>query len=839
MIGNVTVTRSAVIAWFVAEPVSVSFRPDSDVEELIKSSAAGLAELVERRVFWRVTTRPYAVRQYAEATHDDALAAGDPLPGWVEFQRRDQEHMLGTSLSEKWVYLGVRIGSRRYQDPRREVHELRETLLDISDKVTAYGLDARPAQPVDMEWLLRRSIGLGLPAPAIDGSVLGDYDQDDLPELWEHARWSCEPWGRTVKVTGKAPSGVDVTRHVAILTMGRVGDMHIPEDPRGGWMQRTDRLPFPVEWMGTTDVLPSDKVVGKLRHQMDVILDQWKHYKEDHRIEPPESLKRQHAMALHSEDEVSSGLGGLASRTEGWYRLAVWGDTEAETLTHVRQVQKLYGRSVAWVHSYDQYKLAREFIAGEPVANTAHCRRMSVLALAAALPAATAEIGDRYGCVLGWTAGSSRRAAIWHPWRDMEVFERSGLLVTAGGLGSGKTVAAGSIVYRTAMAGVPWHVFDPTGRLRALCELPELAGRTKYIDLLRGEAGALNPYRVVAEPRREHYESKKDWENAKSEAAAQRKSLCKDVLRSFLPRETRTQAKAASVLTRAVNRVHGAYTSAPNQVLLELLAIADGDAESDLTADHRIIARDIHTELSELAKTPNGKLIFDSGYMLDYAKPAARVDDDAEAPVLTVYSLHGMTLPGEKTLASGDESSEIRMSLALLNLAAWLVQRSIYMGDSNARKGLLIDEGHLLSALDAGKTLIQKSATDSRKHNARIILCSQNVTHFDQGDIGNLVGAALIGRTEDEDAAKAALAVLKVHPEPGYIETLAGLSRTRRREHDDDSRKKRKKYREFVFSDGRGAVERIVLDLHAHPHVLAALNTTADPTATRREVRAA
>lgn len=854
VVGNVTLTKRAVIAWFVQEPISVSFRPDGDVEELIRSTGAALGELTGRRVFWRVTTRPYAVRQWAEDTHADAIAAGSPLPGWPEFERREQEHMLGTSLNEKWVYFGVRIAdSRRYpRDPRRELQELAPALTDVTDKVSAYGLDARPARDSDMEWLLRRSIGLGLPAPSIEHSVLGEYGEDDLPELWEHARWTCEPWGRSLKVVGKGPTGEDVVRHVAVLTLGRMGDMHIPET-NGGWMQRTDRLPFSVEWAGLADVIPNEKVIGKLRHQMDVILDQWKHYKEDHKIEPPESLKRQHALALQSEDEVAQGLGGLATRTEGWYRLAVWGNSESETLERVRAVQKLYGRSVAWVHSFDQYRTAREFISGEPLANTAHRRRMSVLALAAALPAATAEIGDRIGAVLGWTSGSSRRAVIWHPWFDMERWDRSGLLLVAGELGSGKTVASASIVYRTAMAGVSWHIFDPSGRLGALCALPEFAGRTRYVELLRGRGGELNPYRVVAEPRREHFTSQEEWREACDQAAAQRQALCRDVLRMFLPKEVRSQPRAASVMTRAVNKVPGTVHSSPRDVLRQLELIADGKIEGDLTDEHRIIARDIHTELHQLAGTSNGRLIFDTGYQNDYAAHGGgEVNKDGtpkenEEKLITVYSLHGMTLPSEKTLASGDESFEVRMSLALLNLAAWLVQRSIYLSDPNTRKGLFIDEGHLLASIDAGKTLIQKSATDSRKHNARVILSSQNVTHFDQGDIGNLVGAALIGKTQDEEAAKAALAVLKVRPEKAYIDTLAALSRKRRRDSEESRRDdqansvvgpdgtlrrtKARKYREFIFSDGRGAVERIVFDMHAHPHVLEALTTTPDGAA--------
>lgn len=827
VIGHVTVTQREVIAWFVQEPQSLSFRPDKEVEETIAAAATGLSDMIGRRTYWRVTTRPYAVRQFAEATHADADRAADPLPEWPAMLAREQEHMLGASLAEKWSYVGVRLAtSRRFpRDPRREVAALSEVLGEVEDRVAAYGLEARPATDTDMEWLLRRSVGLGLPAPAVDASLTGDYDTDDLPELWEHARWGVEPWGRTIQVTGTSPSGDLVTRHVAVLTMSRMEGMDIPQDGGGGWMQRTDRLAFPVEWMGTVDLLPEEKVIGRLRHQMDIIKDQWLHYVEDHGMDPPESLKRQRAQALASEDEVAQGLGGLAARTEGWYRLAVWGDTEAEALANVRAVQKLYGRQVSWWHSWDQYRLGREFMAGEPLANTAARRRMSVTAFAAALPAATAEIGDKYGAVLGWTSGTSKRAVVWHPWRDMEVYERSGLLLCAGELGSGKTVASSGIVYRTVMWGVPWTVFDPSGRLGALCDLPEMQGRAQYVDLLRGRDGELGPYRVVVEPVREHFDDENDYQIAVEEAAAMRVNLCKDILTAVLPEQMRRTERSASVLTRAVARVGGAPSASAAMVLDELDLIARGEVERDLTQEYRITARDIHTELTTIAQTPKGRLIFPA---------AAPTETGSEGePLLKVYSLHGLDLPDAGSMDHAEETSDQRMSVALFNLAAWLTQRAIYLGDKNARKGLFIDEGHLLQAISSGKSLIRKSATDSRKHNARIVLSSQNVTHFDIGDIGNLVGAALIGRTEDESAAAAALRVLGVKEDQSYMAVLGRLSQAPRRGGG------RRKYREFIFSDGRGAVERMVFDLHAHPHVLAALDSTADPTKRANQQREA
>jgi hypothetical protein len=831
VVGNVTLTKKTVTVWFVEEPVSTSFRPASEVEEHIASAAASIAELSGSRVYWRVSTRPYAARSFAEATHEDAIRAGNPLPGWADFLEREQRHLLGSSLSEKWVYFGVRIGTtRRYpRNPARELHELMPRLREVSDVVSAYGLDARPANATDMEWLLRRSVGLGLPAPNVPSALVGDYEIEDLPELWEHATWTAEPAARMLTVSGLTPSGSPIERKVAILTMGRMEEMAVPQDSGGGWMQRTDRLDFPVEWSCVVDVLPNDKVVAGLRRQMDKIVDQWKHYTEDHGIDPPESLKRQRALALATEDEISESAGGLATRTEGWYRLAVWGDSDKEVFDKVAAVKKLYGRKVAWWHNHDQYRLAREFIPGEPLANTAARRRMSVTALAAALPAATAEIGDRVGCVLGWTSGTSKRAVAWHPWHDMEVHDQSGVMILAGTLGSGKTVAGASIVYRTVMSGARWIILDPSGRLGALCDVPELRDHARYVNLLKGRDGELNPYRVVAQPDKAHFASIKEWETACEEAAAQRMSLCKDILTKFLPKEMRSTTEAASVLTRAVHGVGGKHTSSPNDVLDALLGVADRRTDPDLTQAHRIIARDICTELRSLASTPKGRLIFPSGYMNDYPRESTPGRDTK----LVVYSLAGLQFPREEMLDSGDENPETRMSLALFNLSAWLTQRSIYEGDPDERKGVMIDEGHALAVLTSGRSLMQKSATDSRKHNARIILASQNVTHFDLGDLGNLVGAALVGRTKPGPAADAALGVLGVTTTPEYEKILSRLSKGSRRTVGPSASAK---WKEFVFSDGRGeGAERIVFDVYAHPHVLDALNST--PGAVReREV---
>ena len=130
---------------------------------------------------------------------------------------------------------------------------------------------------------------------------------------------------------------------------------------------------------------------------------------------------------------------------------------------------------------------------------------MPVTTLAAAVPTATAKVGDRVGIHLGETSCTSSRVVTWEPWKATEQAEESGLAVICAGLGGGKSTAGGNIIYRTVMQGVSWTVLDPSGRLTALCRLPQLAAVSKAVDLLDAAPGALCAYRVIAEPRREHY----------------------------------------------------------------------------------------------------------------------------------------------------------------------------------------------------------------------------------------------------------------------------------------------------------------------------------------------
>ncbi|MCL2470379.1 MAG: ATP-binding protein [Propionibacteriaceae bacterium] len=833
VIGNCTLTNTAVTAWYTLAQQSVAFKPDSQVEAIIEDGGAALADLVGQRVYVRVTTRPVSVADIANRTWADATRAGaGPLPGAVEMLVREQNRLVDADLSEKYVFMGVRIATaRRYpSDPRREIEWLAPQLEVTNQILSKPGLMGRPSTSAEMDLLLRRSVAIGLPLPPPDTHVVGDWDTDDLPALTEDVLVTTEPWAKTAEVSIWDTLGNPQRNRVAVLTMGRVGDMDIPQDGQGGWIHRTDRLPFPIEFMATIDVLPDDRVNGRVRHQIDTIVDQYKHYTVEHGKPAPRSLARQNERALEVEDQLSAGLGGLATRTDGWYRMAIWGQDEPEIKDKVAVIQNLYGRQIEWWWSSGQYDLVREFVPGEPLANSAQRRCLTAPSVMAALPAATAQIGDGYGALVGASSGTSMKAFLWALWLDMERRNRSGLAILTGGLGSGKSVLAGLLVYMTSMMGATWTIFDPSGRLGKLCSLPELRDWSRHINLLSGRDGELSPYRVLLDPRSEHFrdtrrsdiENRAEYESEMEAVAAQRTALCLDVLTSLLPKVQRQDAKALSVLRSAVTAVPGARTSSPGMVLAELRKIVQGESKTELawTQEHRIVANDIYTELSTFAATPKGRLVFGQASGDDTGMETP----DGRRRVLTVYSLNGLTMPTPRQLEMGDESSSTRQSKALFNLAAWLTQQSIYLGDPNERKGLLIDEGHMLAEFEEGAALIDKTSVDSRKHNVRFLLCSQNVNHFDIDRIAPLASAVIVGRTTDPKSAADALRLCGLAEDPSLIASLGRLTQELARVNPDEQQSVP---HEFLFSTkDLGQVEKITVWGDEHSDVMEALDTT-------------
>jgi len=812
--GHCTVSADRVYAWYRLAPQAWSFRPDGVREQLILEAADAYAQLAKRQLHIRVTTRPYPVSHWAKAHNRNAPA---PLPGWREHLMTDQRHLALRSMADKEVYVGVEVPALR-----RGLHALSAVMPSIADREVAAlakpiratdevmalsGLAGTPATPRELEWLLHRSCSLGLPAPLTLGAAEDEaWDSEDLAEFTDQVQWTAVPFGRTLVVHGEV-DGTLISRNVCVMSVGRMSDLEIP--PGVPWMQRTDQLPFPVEWSARVQIEDAGKVGMAMRRNIQKIRSQKDHYEVEHQEPAPGALDRQAAKALIVEDEISTGLSGLSTRTTGWYRIAVSGDTEDEALERASAVRKLFAPQITITRPADQFAIAREFIPGEKLGNTAYKRRMPVTTLAAAVPAATAKVGDRVGIHLGETSGTSARVVAWEPWHSTEQAEESGLAVICAGLGGGKSTAGGNIIYRTVMQGVPWTVLDPSGRLTALCHLPELREVSKPVDLLDAAPGALSPYRVIAEPSRDHFDSEAEWRGAQEIAQNTRRLLTSSVLRSILPRQMQEHVLTEVALMRAVGKVQANVTASAHDVI-EALRTIGGDEEIRRHAGY------MHDFLVEASRTSHGRLIFPTGYQADYG---------TRQELLTVYSLRGLSLPDED--AKGSEDLDERLSMCVLYIAAWLAQRDMYYGDVHARKGIFIDEAWALSTFTTGRRFIERAGRDSRKHNTRVIMASQNPSDLLKLDLANLVSAAFIGRLTGEDAQRDALRFIPgARPGQGYEPIFESLSRPTAEGH--------RGAREFIFSDGAGGVERMRMDLSAHPRLLEALNTTADPTKARR-----
>lgn len=788
--GHVVTAKTGRTAWYVLAPQRSSFLPEPVFDGVVVGGALRLAELVGHRMHHRVTHQPYEVDEWANALNADTHR---PLPGWGEFLAEQSEHLAGKNLSEKLPLLGVSLNVLA-----KRAKEAAEELARIDAIVAGYGLAGRPATPFEMRYMLRRSVALGLPAPR--GLLATDQiPTSDLPELTDDVTWSAEPLARSVRVQGECDGDLTV-RHVVILTTGQMRPLDIPNrlDP---WLQIPDKCPFPVEITSTIDVLSTEVALRGYTVALDTVRSQVTHYAGSREV--PRRLFRQREQALQAEERVSSSHDGLGTRTHGWYRFMVAGETETEALDRARHLTDLYAPTISLVRPAGQFALAQEFIPGQVRVHrkAAHMRDMAVTQVAAAMPQATAEIGDRGGFYLGETCGVSRHAATWAPWKAMEVNERSGLTVVAGGLGAGKSMFAALLVYWAVRAGVLTYVLDPGGPLGRLTDLPELAEHSRLINVLDAEPGSLSPYRVVPTPIRRHYDSEGEWTRAVALAEGDRITMCADVLACLLPAAIIDVPEMLMALRTAVHKVGGRATSSAWQVV-EALGHLDGTLAEP--------GRYLVGEYTRLANTPQAQLIFPAGYQLDSS-------DHRASATLTVLTLRGLVTP-QPGSDRHTWSQAQQFGIAHLTLTASLVRRRLFEAEMGLRKLAVFDELHALSSIPSGKALIDSTARGSRKHNVRALMLSQLVSDLPEG-VGEFVDSIVGGRTTHSAAQADLLDALGLPGGNGYETVLARLSPQ------DWRAGARSGFREFLWGYD-GATEKIRPDLSGLPGLMGNQDTT-------------
>jgi hypothetical protein len=804
---NLTFTASTVTAWYtLPEPEKGwAFRSDTDRETFLAAVAGQYAGLAGYRLHLRRTTAPYPTGRWAADLYRSATPIGDPA-AFAGHVRAAARHVDAQQPSMGLTMLGVTFARRTIGDLAAQLfarfgrndgerNRLLERVGKVSEILAPFGLGARPATPTELSWLVYRSVGLGLAAPDRRLTSVGPAD---VLALTEHVDRYRTPYGATVKLVNRH---TEETTHVAVLTVGRMEPLEIPQqhDP---WLHMADQLPFPTELSSRVDVLGPADTAGALARRLLLIRSQERDYR-DHDLDVPPELARLAERALTVGDEIATGRPVDATRVHGWHRIAVCGPDEKTTLERAAELRRYFEQEarIAVQHPPDQHALTREFIPGEPVADTGYLRRMSVRLFAAAVPQAAAAVGDGRGDLIGFTAAAGRRPGMWDPHFPMEVRERSGLSVLVAEPGGGKSTLMGAVGYLAARRGVQVTLLDPSGPLAQLARMPELRGYTRVLNLVGSQAGTLAPYALIPTPRRGDYrpgpEGDHEFEIDVTNARAERRMLVHDIAAMLLPPQVARTKEAATALRHAVRKVAPEETSRLDDVVDVLL---DGDVD----------AKEIGTILEDAREMPLSRLLFGR------PEPGALGTD---VP-LTVITMGGLRLP-DMTTERDFWSAEELFALPMLHLAHRLAVRRCYAGDQHARKLVGLDEAHVMEGWRSGRAFLIRLARDSRKWNLAALVASQNPKDILSLDMQNLVSSVFVGRVAaDGEVAADALRLLRLPTELGYEDTLAALSQA------PEGSTDRLGFREFVMRDVDGRVQKVRVDVSYAAGLLEHLNTS-------------
>jgi len=815
--GHLTFTPNTVTAWYWLPEVRWAFRPDPERETLLSAISEQFAGLAGFRLHLRRTTRPFPADEWArtiDANSPRPLSRAPGAASWSDHLVAAQHHLLSVNHAEGQTYLGVTFARRSLGDSLSERilrmfgrgvsdgerRKLGRTVEQFDEVLGAYGMRGRQVTAAELEWLMYRSVALCMAPPTLLSPVTdGAWARGDLLALTEQIERYRTPYGSTVKLVNRM-TGEE--RHVAVLAVGRMEPLEIPERHEP-WLHYHERLPWPMELSSRVDILGSSDSFRNLEHRLRMIRSQQLDYAQ-HGMDAPPELERLAHRALVIGDEMTTGLPVDSARAHGWHRIAVGGRTREECLERARRLIQLYSRElrVALQHPKNQDWLAREFIPGEPIANTGYLRRMPVKLLAAALPQAASTVGDRRGDLIGRTAGTSRRPVFLDLHFPMEVRERSGLAVFVAEPGGGKSTLLGALGYLAARRGVQVTLLDPSGPLARLCQMPELRPFSRVLNLTGSEHGTLAPYALIPTPSRTEFAAgpagDREFEIAVSNARAERRMLVQDICAMLVPPQVAREASTATLLRHAVRQVPAEETSTLDDVVACLSGLADDDG------------RELANLLLDTAEMPLALLFFGS-------PPAGTFGSDV---ALTVITMAGLRLPDLK-IEREYWSAEEALALPMLHTAHRLAVRRCYGSDMSSRKMVGLDEAHFMEGWRSGRSFLVRLARDSRKWNLAALVSSQNPRDILGLDVQNLVSTVFVGRiAEDAEIAAEALRLLRVPTGVGYEAVLAGLSTV------DASSVGRLGFREFVMRDVDGRVQKVRVDVSYVPDLLTYLDTT-------------
>jgi hypothetical protein len=815
--GHLQMTDGGVWAWYMLAPQLWAFTTDADRERIWSQVTHRFAALRGHGIRLRVSSKPFPAYEFARGLARDTP---NPLPrsagvadDFDTYLERQQKRLLTSPIDDSVVCLGVRISDPVKPAVMSELREATEytvsapaqqllvTVQKMNESMAGVGFSAQPLTPRQMAWLMHRSLAMGMPVPVSAGVAGRTWEEDDLYAFTDPVEWLYSPLGDTVRIEARVKETM-VTRHVAVLSIGRMPDQTFPESGRDPWILASSRLAFPVEWSLSGRMLSPSELTSTIDYERSRAESIRRDY-ETHDETPPPAVNRAIVQAIKTADEVTEGDPREATRFCGPIRAAVYGATEADCLERARKLIDIYSEKyrIEVVHPRGQVQLLREFIPGEPWSTTGYQRRFNCGYLASAMPHVSSSVGTPTGPFFAYTMGTAHRAVRHDGHFGMEKLNTPGVFPVIAEPGGGKSFAIGVLMYHAAERGEATITLDPSGPLARLCQMPRLAPISRHLNLTDAQPGTLAPWQLVPEPQRHEFSRDRDYDRAKRRAEAERKQLAFDTFRMLLPSAMIENPNTDAALREAIRALGGGAMVNSRRMLN---ALDDGNGHS----------RDVAAQLRDAADYPLAELIFPDS---DLATISEDLTTDKK---LVVISMPGLVLP-----AAGSDrrywSSEELYAQPLLHLAAFYTSRFIYRREMHARKNIFMDENHFMGQWGSGRALMIRLARDSRKWNTAVYPASQHPDDIlGVGKIEALIGGAFIGRLEDDEAAAAAMRLLRVSTE--YANVAQRLSpRPPPGQPSDASRSG-----EFIYRDAYGRVDKIRVDAAWHPELMELLNTT-------------
>jgi hypothetical protein len=585
-------------------------------------------------------------------------------------------------------------------------------------------LAARPASPLELQWLMRRAFCRGLGEPPLDrlheprGLLLGETGERQLAPLeGDTQRWFdglLEEESRALRVESQLGEGWQ-----AQLTLGALPEQTVfPGEHAELMFAPVESLPFAIDLSLTARFLSNDRAVRIARRRV----------QDADQIAGAESDGEQGVsdLAYRRTQQARDLLDYLQLPTRPpLLRATLAIAIGAASRTQLEERVEACRRAYADIHLHrplgDQQRLFFQHLPGQRTRIRGYEDTLTIEQVGAMMPAATHTVGSRRGFHLGHTLSGSRQP-VRFDLHEGSQRNRNTAILSIGALGSGKTTLAQKLQYEGFLQGARVVDCDPKGD-HTLHLLDEVAPHAEVIELQPKDAlrGMLDPLRIAPE--------------------AMRRDAAVSFLCDLLPAGVEPAWQVAVIA--AVDRVLGLTCPNCSEVVRALL---DGDpAEVQVGRALEVYARSGITQLG----------FADSQLTLPEI-------GDAQVTYIPIRDLPG---PEPGTPRAEHTHSE-RVGQQIVRLIAMFAMH-LLAREPGRLKLFAFDEGWRLLKDPVGRTLLTSLQRMGRSERAVPIVSTQLVTDALVGEresLENLLGATFVFGMRSPAEAARALALLGLDP---------------------------------------------------------------------------